>query len=61
MYEVIEGRYKVKKPSQKRPIDEYLRLQGRFRHLNEEQVKRIQADIDTFWKKLLKKEEISGV
>lgn len=39
---------------QRKPVDEYLRLQGRFRHLQPEQVAAIQAQIDTRWEHLLK-------
>lgn len=61
LYEVINGRYFVKKPNQKRPIGEYLELQGRFGHLDEKEIQRIQKDVDTAWEKLLKKEEISTI
>jgi pyruvate/2-oxoacid:ferredoxin oxidoreductase beta subunit len=57
LYEVIEGRYIVRKPAEKKPVSEYLKLQGRFRHLDEETVSRIQGDIDSAWDKLLKREE----
>jgi len=57
LYEVIEGRYIVKKPAGKKPVGEYLNLQGRFRHLTGEVIRRIQRNVDTAWAKLLKKEE----
>lgn len=55
LYEVIEGRYMVKRPSHKRPIEEYLRLQGRFAHLDRPVIERIQRDVDAAWEKLLTK------
>ena len=57
MYEVIDGKYKVKKPASKKPVDEYLKLQGRFRHLDENLLKEIQSRVDFAWAKLLKKEK----
>ncbi len=58
IYEVIEGRYIVKKPSKKKPIDEYLKLQGRFRHLKRDEIDKMQMNIDEAWEKLLKKESL---
>ncbi len=44
------------------PVEEYLKLQGRFRHLfeperDEEQLAGIQARIDTYWEKVLSEQE----
>jgi len=57
IYEVIEGRYIVKRPVKKKPVDEYLNAQGRFRHLEPDIIRRIQDDVDLAWSKLLRKEE----
>jgi pyruvate/2-oxoacid:ferredoxin oxidoreductase beta subunit len=57
LYEVIGGRYIVKRPAKKKPVEEYLKLQGRFSHLKDEVVRQIQNDIDIAWERLLKKEE----
>ncbi|MCD6399772.1 3-methyl-2-oxobutanoate dehydrogenase subunit beta [candidate division WOR-3 bacterium] len=45
---------KVKKPV---PVIEYLKLQGRFRHLTEEDVKYVQKSVDWEWELLMKKIE----
>ncbi len=37
----------------KKPVNDYLRLQGRFRHLTEEQVVAMQAEVDARWERLL--------
>ena len=37
----------------KKPIHDYLRLQGRFRHLTEEQILGMQAEVDARWERLL--------
>ena len=57
MYEVIGGKYIVKKPAKKKPVEEYIKIQGRFKHLNDAIVCQIQNDVDIAWERLLKKEE----
>jgi pyruvate ferredoxin oxidoreductase beta subunit len=43
LYEVENGRYTLNlDPSPLRPVQDYLKLQGRFRHLSEGMVKQIQ-------------------
>ncbi len=34
------------------PVEPYLRMQGRFRHLADEQISQIQADVDARWRAL---------
>ena len=41
------------------PVEEYLRAQGRFRHLSDEEIKLIQKQVDERWWKLVKKVEES--
>jgi len=58
LYEIEKGIVTIsKKPVQKTPVVEYLKLQGRFKHLGEEEVKEIQGNVDAKWEKLLKLEE----
>ncbi|MGB9642813.1 MAG: thiamine pyrophosphate-dependent enzyme [Candidatus Ratteibacteria bacterium] len=64
LYEVIEGKYKLNyKPKEKKPIIEWLKIQGRFAHLlkpgNEEILEEIQKEVDRRWEELLKKCESS--
>ena len=59
LYEVENGlkytlNVKVNKP---KPVIEYLKLQGRFKHLTEEQVAFIQENVDNEWNLLMKKIE----
>jgi pyruvate ferredoxin oxidoreductase beta subunit len=59
LYEVVNGEYKITvKPREKKPIADWMKRQGRFRHLfkpgNEAALEDIQADIDRRWEKLLK-------
>ncbi|MEO0293910.1 MAG: thiamine pyrophosphate-dependent enzyme [candidate division WOR-3 bacterium] len=38
-----------------KPVEEYLKLQGRFKHLKEEDIKEIQHLVDENWERLLEK------
>lgn len=60
LYEVINGEWKLSyEPKNKLPVENYLRLQGRFRHVckngNEWMVEDIQKTIDKRWEALLNK------
>ena len=57
LYEVEDGeKYTLNfKIQNKKSIDEYLKLQGRFRHLKPEAIAAIQAEVDRNWDRLLKK------
>ncbi len=61
MYEVENGeKWTLSyEPKHKLPIEDFLKLQGRFRHLlapgKEEQVAQLQAEVDKRWATLLKK------
>ncbi|AIH03707.1 pyruvate synthase subunit PorB [Thermodesulfobacterium commune] len=61
LYEVIDGKYiinrKVDKP---KPVEEYLKLQRRFRHLTPEQIAYIQERVNQEYEKLLKLAECFG-
>jgi len=61
LFEVVNGVYKITyKPKEKKPIAEWIKLQGRFRHLlkpeNKPLLDEIQAITDKHWEELLKKE-----
>jgi pyruvate ferredoxin oxidoreductase beta subunit len=53
LYEVEYGRYKlnVDRPKLK-PVEEYLKLQGRFRHLSEQEIEKIQERVNKQYAKL---------
>jgi len=58
IYEVKNGEYKLNyKPKEKKPVTEWLKLQGRFKHLfkpgSESVLQQIQEDVDKNWDKLL--------
>jgi len=56
---VINGKYSLTyKPKEKKPLAEWLKLQGRFKHLfkpeNKSLLENIQNHIDERWENLLK-------
>ncbi len=56
LYEVIDGEYRMSiVPEQLRPVKDYLKLQGRFRHLSDDIIAEIQARTEKEYKKLLEK------
>ena len=59
LYEVENGRYRITLKPKKIPVEEYLKLQGRFRYLDEEAIRKIQEHVDKEWELLLKKEEFT--
>lgn len=58
IYEVENGKYKLNFDfPQLRPVRDYLAQQGRFRHLPEEEIERIQEGVNREYEKLKKKLE----
>ncbi|EFK05987.1 thiamine pyrophosphate enzyme, C-terminal TPP binding domain protein [delta proteobacterium NaphS2] len=56
LYEVFEGkRYQLSYEPSRLPVSEYLKIQGRYRHLNEDQVLRMQTEVDEEWERLTKR------
>ncbi|MBM3132731.1 MAG: pyruvate synthase subunit beta [Chloroflexi bacterium] len=45
LYEVENGKYKLNVDRELKPVAEYLKAQGRFRHLSEEEIQKIQAKV----------------
>lgn len=59
LYEVDHGEWKLNyKPREKKPVEEWFRMQGRFRHLfqpaNRHIIEETQAKVDGEWERLLK-------
>lgn len=59
LYEVIDGKYIINyKPKTKLPVKDFLKPQGRFKHLfkagNEYMIEDIQQEVDKRWEALLK-------
>ncbi|MBW2977685.1 pyruvate synthase subunit beta [Candidatus Woesearchaeota archaeon] len=58
LYEIENGQLKfTMKPAQDTPVKDYLKMQGRFKHLNEAEVAEIQKHVNDQWDKLIKLEE----
>ncbi|UCD18980.1 MAG: pyruvate ferredoxin oxidoreductase, partial [candidate division WOR-3 bacterium] len=60
LYEYENGKYRITvKPKEKKPITEFLNLQGRFGHLfkwhDDVPIKEYQAEVDMIWERLLKR------
>ena len=56
LYEVEDGRHKLSvHPAKLKPVQGYLKLQGRFRHLSEETITEIQQRVDREYTKLVEK------
>lgn len=65
LYEVVDGVYKVTyKPTKKLPVEEFLKVQKRFKHLftdeNKWMIDEIQKEVDKKWNYLLKQEEFTN-
>ncbi len=59
LYEVVNGDWKLTyKPKEKLPVEEWLKPQGRFKHLFEKQnahlIEDLQREVDVRWERLLK-------
>jgi len=56
LFEVENGEHYILsiKPREKKPMVEYLRLQGRFHHLTEKEIQLIQKEVDYNWSRLLR-------
>jgi len=57
LYEVVEGKCEITyRPKEKRPVEEYLKRQGRFKHMftpgNEWMIERFQKIIDDKWEEI---------
>ena len=54
LYEVENGVYHItRKLGVAKPVQDYLRTQGRFAHLGDKEIAEIQGDVDARWKRLL--------
>ncbi len=64
LYEIENGVTRVTvKPKEKKPLVDFLKPQGRFKHLfapeNEWLLKKAQDDVNAYWERLLKEEEFT--
>jgi len=61
LYEVENGKYRMtlETPEPRRPVGDYLKLQGRFRHLDPSDITKVQALVDKEYAKLIHKVKTS--
>jgi pyruvate ferredoxin oxidoreductase beta subunit len=61
LYEVENGKYRMtlEPPEPRRPVKDYLKLQGRFRHLDPADIAKVQARVDQEYAKLIHKVKTS--
>lgn len=53
LFEVIDGiHYTLSEDAKTRPVEEYLKLQKRYRHLSPDNIAALQADVDEDWERL---------
>ncbi len=67
LMEIIDGRLRLNPPSnrlldpsRRKPVEEYLRLQGRFQHLSREDIEQIQRYVDSLWEEIARMLKTSG-
>ena len=65
LYEVEKGVFRltgktlsVARSGRKRPVEDYIKLQGRFRKMTAEQIVEFQSEVDDRWEQLLKRAEL---
>ncbi len=51
LYEIENGRLKITKEPSGKKVDEYIKAQGRFKHVTEKETKKMQKRVDEDWKK----------
>lgn len=65
LFEIEKGKFSLTgrsltmaRSGRKRPVEDYLRLQGRFRKMSPEQIESFQKDVDERWEQYLKRAEL---
>ena len=52
VFEIENGKIQITKNPEKKPVEEYLKLQGRFKHLTSDDIQAIQNLVDREWDEL---------
>jgi len=54
LFEIKKGEFTLNYSEKNKPIEDYFKLQGRFKHLKKKDLVRIQKDVDRRWKKIVR-------
>jgi len=58
IFEIENGKTKINYvPENKLPVDEFVKIQGRFKNISKEQIKMLQDHIDKQWEELTKEQQ----
>jgi len=58
LYEIVDGKLKLNiKMDVRKPVVEYMKPQGRFRHLKPDQIEKIQKQVDENYEELVYRAE----
>jgi pyruvate ferredoxin oxidoreductase beta subunit/2-oxoisovalerate ferredoxin oxidoreductase beta subunit len=57
LYEVRNGQYRITHTPKNLPVAQYLKAQGRFRHLSVEEFETVQKEVDKSWARLIRRTE----
>ena len=61
LFEIEDGlRYNITHQPRDLPVENYLEVQGRYRHLTPDQIKIIQSEVDRSWQELTARAARSG-
>ena len=61
LYEIDDGVYRIsRRTARPKPVADYLRAQGRFAHLSDEEIARIQRQVDADWRRLSQLEALAA-
>ena len=61
LYEIENGKLKLENVEENVPVESYLKLQGRFKRLDEKDIKEIQEYVDARWKFLVEASKLDRV
>ena len=58
LYEIEDGRLRItRRVKERKPVEEYLKTQGRFKHLTPEDIEKIQKHVDGSWEEIEEREK----
>ncbi|RLJ09536.1 MAG: pyruvate synthase subunit beta [Candidatus Aenigmatarchaeota archaeon] len=61
LYEIEDGKFKINIKPKRKPVKDYLQVQGRFKHLGDKEIQKIQAHVDSEWERLERLEKCGRI